>query len=93
MEKARFIIPMNKLERYRSYMKYIVLICKLIGVWPIEKDLTKWIQQKWQPQDHIELKLRARGFFTIKFSNLQDKEKVFENGPYFHYNASFFMRY
>jgi len=25
--------------------------------------------------------------------NLQDKEKVFENGPYFHYNVGLFMRY
>lgn len=29
----------------------------------------------------------------VIFSNLQDKEKVFENGPYFHYNAGLFMRY
>jgi len=62
-------------------MKDNVLICKFIEVWPTKKDLTKWIQQKWQPQGHIELKLGSRGFFTIIFSNLQDKEKVFENGP------------
>jgi len=92
MEKPRFVIPMNKLERYRSYMKYHALICKFIGVWPTEKDLTKSIQQKWQPRGHIELKLGARGFFTVIFLNLQDKEKVFENGPYFHYNVGLFMR-
>jgi len=49
VEKPRFIIPMNKLERYRSYMKDHTLICKFISVWPLEKDLTRWIQQKWQP--------------------------------------------
>lgn len=37
--------------------------------------------------------LGARGFFTVIFSNLQDKERVFENGPYFHHNAGLFMRY
>eukprot|EP00253_Pinus_taeda_P013833 PITA_13833 len=42
---------------------------------------------------HIELKLGVRGFFMVIFLNLQDKEKVFENGPYFHYNVGLFMRY
>lgn len=74
-------------------MKYHALICKLIGVWFTEKDLTKWIQQKWQPRSHIELKLGARGFFMVIFSNLQDKGKVSKNGPHFHYNARLFMRY
>jgi len=29
----------------------------------------------------------------VIFSNMQDKERVFENGPYFHNNAGLFMRY
>ena len=74
-------------------MNDYVLICKLIAVWPTEKDFIKCIQQKWKPKGHIELKLGARGFFTVIFSNLQDKERVFENGPYFHYNVVLFMRY
>lgn len=93
VEKLRFIIPMNKLERYRSYMKDHTLICKFISVWPSEKDLTRWIQQKWQPRGHIELKLGAQGFFMVIFSNLQDKERVFQNGPYFHNNVGLFMWY
>ena len=74
-------------------MKDHALIYKFVGVWSSERDLTRWIQQKWQPQGHIKLKLGAKGFFTVIFSNLEDKEKVFENGPYFYYNASLFMRY
>lgn len=92
-ERPRFVIPLNKLERYKSYMKYYALICKFVSLWLSERDLTKWIKQKWQPQGHIELKLGAKGFFTVIFSNLQDKEKVFENGPYFYYNAGLFKRY
>lgn len=87
------MIPANKLENYRSYMRDHALLCKFVGVWPSERDLTKWILQKWQPQGHIELKLEAKGFFTVIFFNLQDKEKVFENGLYFYYNAGLFMRF
>jgi len=46
-EKPKFAIPLNKLEKYRSYMKVHALICKFVGVWPSKRDLTKWIQQKW----------------------------------------------
>lgn len=43
-KKPRFIIPMNKLERYRSFMKDHAMIYRFIGVWLTEKDLIKWIQ-------------------------------------------------
>jgi len=92
-EKPRFVIPPNKLESYRSYMKDHALICMFVRVWLSERDLTRWIQQKWLPFTHIKLKLGVKGFFTVIFSNLQDKERAFENGPYFYYNAGLFMRY
>lgn len=43
-KKPRYVIPNNKLENYRCYMKDHALICKFIGYWPSEKDLTRWIQ-------------------------------------------------
>jgi len=92
-EKPQLVIPPSKLERYRRYMKDHAMICKFVGVWPSENDLTRWIQQNWQPLGHIELKLGAKGFFMVIFSNPQDKERVFDNGPYFYYNAGLFMRY
>jgi hypothetical protein len=92
VKKPRLIIPENKLEEYRGYMKNHALICKFIGVWPSEKELMKWIQIKWQPKGHIDLKLGAKGFFTVIFSNLQDKERIFEGGPYFYSHAGLFLR-
>ena len=73
-------------------MKNHALICKFIGIWPSEKELLKWIQTKWQPKGHIDLKLGAKGFFTVIFSNLEDKERIFEGGPYFYNNAGLFLR-
>lgn len=67
VKKPRFVIPENKLEEYRGYMKNHALICKFIGIWPSEKDLMKWIQEKWQPKGHIDLKLGAKGFFYSYF--------------------------
>jgi len=93
VEKPRYVIRVNKLEKYRSYMRDHSLICKFVGVWLSERDLTKWIEQKWQPQGHIDLKLGAKGFFRVIFFNLQDREKVFENVLYFYYNAGLFMRF
>ena len=83
VKKPRFVIPATKLDEYRGYMKNHALICKFIGIWPSEKDLWKWIQSKWQPKGHIDLKLGAKGFFTVIFSNLQDKERILREDPIF----------
>lgn len=91
-KKPRYVIPNNKLEDYRYYMKDHALICKFIGFWPSERDLSKWIQLRWKPKGHIDLKLGAKGFFTVIFANLEDKERIFEEGPYFMNNAGLFMR-
>lgn len=92
-KRPRYVIPNNKLEDYRSYMKDHALICKFIGFWPTERDLVKWIQLRWKPKGHIDLKLGAKGFFTVIFMNLEDKERIFEEGPYFMNNAGLFMRH
>lgn len=92
-KKPRYIIPSNKLERYNSYMKDHALICKFIGYWPAEKELYRWIYQRWKPKGHVELKLGAKGFLTAIFANLSDKERVFKEGPYFMNNAGLFMKY
>eukprot|EP00253_Pinus_taeda_P036597 PITA_36597 len=52
-----------------------------------------WIYQRWKPKGHIELKLGEKGFFTTIFANLEDKERVFEEGPYFMNNAGLFMKF
>lgn len=67
------------------------MICKFIGVSMTERDMVKWIQHTWQPKGHIELKLGPRGFFTVIFGSLEDKERVFNGSPYL-YNGGLFMR-
>lgn len=91
VKKPRFVIPINKLETYRNFIKYHALICKFISISPSEWDLIKWIQLKWNPRGHIDLKLGAWGFFIMIFTSLKDKEKIFENRPYFYYNVGLLM--
>lgn len=44
-------------------MRDHALICKFIGYWSMEKELYKWIYQRWKPKGHVDLKLGAKGFF------------------------------
>jgi hypothetical protein len=67
VKKPRFVIPEKKLDEYRGYMKNHALICKFVGIWPSEKELMKWIQTKWQPKGHIDLKLGGKRFFYSYF--------------------------
>lgn len=74
-------------------MRDHAFICKFVGFWPSKRDLARWIQQRWKPKGHIDLNLGAKGFFTVIFANLKDKERNFVGGPYFMNNVGLFMRH
>jgi hypothetical protein len=40
----------------------------------------------------VELHPGLKGFFTVVFMNLEDRDRVFEGGPYFHTLAGLYMR-
>jgi len=72
------VIQNNKWEQYHKYIKYHALICKFMGIWKLK--------------GQIDLKLGSKGFFTMIFTSLEDKERVFENWLYLFYNFGLFMR-
>jgi hypothetical protein len=40
----------------------------------------------------VDLHLGSKGFFTIVFMNLEDRDKIFEGRPYFHASTGLYMR-
>jgi hypothetical protein len=74
-------------------MREHALIGKFLGLWPAERDLHKWIKYWWHPKGDYELQLSSKGFFTIILYNLEDKDRIFENGPYFFNSAGLFLRF
>lgn len=66
------------LQAHREHMATYAVICKFMGLWPMEKALHAWIKNHWEPKGEIELHLGSKGFFTIVFTNLVDKDRVFE---------------
>jgi len=63
-----------------------------MGLWPSERDLVKWIQQ-WKPKGHYDLQLGSKGFFTIILHNLEDRNRIFEGGPYFYNSVGIFLHF
>eukprot|EP00253_Pinus_taeda_P036581 PITA_36581 len=92
-KQPRYMVPNNKLEEYSCYMRDHALIYRFVGYWPSERELYRWIDQRWKPRGQVDLKLGAQGFFTAIFSNLEDKNRIFEEGPYFLNNAGLFMKF
>jgi hypothetical protein len=45
------------------------------------------------PKATMMSSLAPKGFFTIILYNLEDKDRIFENGPYFFNSAGLFLRY
>jgi hypothetical protein len=72
-------------------MRDHALIGKFLGLWPTEKDLARWIKAWWNPKGDYELQLSSKGFFTIIFYNLEDKDRIFEGGPYFYNSAGLYL--
>jgi hypothetical protein len=64
-------------------MRDHTLIGKFLGLWPSERCLIKWINTWWKLKGHFDLQLESKGFFPMIFENMDDKEYIFENGPYF----------
>ena len=73
-------------------MKTYALIGKFIGIWMAERDLLNYIAIKWKPKAHFNLQLGSKGFFTIIFSLLEDRDRILEGGPYFFYFADLFLK-
>jgi len=68
------------------------IICKFMGIWPTKKALQMWIKYHWKPKGSIDLHLGSKGFFIVVFYNIEDKDRIFEGGPYFFAAAGLYMR-
>ena len=73
-------------------MKEHVIICKFMGLWPTGRELHIWIRIHWKPKGEIYLHLGSKGFFTLVFTKLEDKDRVFNGGPYFFAATGIYMQ-
>jgi hypothetical protein len=89
----KYVINSPRIEVQKQYMQDHALIGKFLGLWPSERDLTKWIQFWWRPKGHYDLQLGSKGFFTIILHNLEDRNRIFDGGPYFFNSAGLFLRF
>lgn len=80
------------LQEYKDHMTTYAMICKFMGLWPIEKNMFTWIRNEWKPKGDLTFHLGSNGFFTVVFSNLEDKDRVFKGGPYLYATAILYMR-
>ena len=74
-------------------MKDHALIAKFVGIWLIEKNLIWWINHHWKPKRGYELRLGIKGFFTIIFYNLEDKNRIFQGGLYFYNSTGLYLTF
>ena len=74
-------------------MRDHALIGQILGFWPLEKDLARWIKAWWNPKGDYELQLSSKGFFRIIFYNLEDKDKIFERGAYLYNLVGLYLHF
>jgi len=88
----RVILSDLALQAHRDHMTEYTVICKFMGMWLTERALHIWIRSHWKPKGEIHLHMGSKGFFTVVFTSLEDKDRVFEGGPYFYAVAGLYMR-
>ena len=91
-ETLRVVIIDLEIQTYREHMSEHAVIFKFMGLWPTERALCQWIKQQWKPKGDVRLHLGAKGFFTVVFSNLEDKDRIFDGGPFFFASTGLYMR-
>jgi len=91
-ETLRVFFSDPEIQAYRDHMMEHAILCKFMGLWPTERVLCQWIKQHWKPKGDVKLHLREKGFFTVVFTNLEDKDRVFDGGPYFFASVGLYMR-
>lgn len=77
----RVVLSDPVLQAHREHMVNYVVIWEFMGLWPTEENLHTWIKIHWKPKVEIDFHLGSKGFFTIVFTNPEDKDRVFEGGP------------
>ena len=66
-----------------DHMENYAIICKFMGIWLLEKALYTWIKYNWKPKGELNILLGSKGFFIVVFTDMEDRYKIFEGGPYF----------
>jgi hypothetical protein len=74
-QAPKYVVCSPRIEEQKQYMRDNALVGKFLGLWPSERDLVKWIQYWWKPKGHYDLQLGSKGFFTIIFHNLEDRNR------------------
>ncbi len=59
----------------------------------MKKELECWIQHNWKPKGVVDLGLGPKGVFTLIFSHLEDKGRIFEGRSYFLNNVGLYIRH
>lgn len=97
LPKARVMLEINikweGLDAHIQYMKDHALITKFVGIWLSEQSLVEWIDKYWKPKRGYHLRLRAKGFFTIIFYHVKDRNHLFEGGPYFYNSTGLYLTF
>lgn len=61
------------------------LVGQFTGLWPSPKTTETWVNKNWAPliKRSITSYFLGRGFFLFEFTSKDDKDLIFQNGPYF----------
>jgi hypothetical protein len=94
-EAPSLVIPMGQdVDEEEEYYRSMSLVCRFNGFWPKLVDLNNWISATWIPimQQQAFIHPCAKGFFIVEFDIQEDRDLIFNSGPWFWGNSGLFMK-
>jgi hypothetical protein len=92
-KKNRYNITSQNIGNYIQFKRDHAIIGNFMGIWPLEMALITWFNTHWKPNGQIDLKLGSERFFIVIFRYTKDRERIFEEGPYFFNSVGLHMKY
>ncbi|XP_059076363.1 uncharacterized protein LOC131875739 [Cryptomeria japonica] len=91
-DRPILIIQPEQVSEDVDYWCNHALICKFLGLRLSLPVLESWARRVWNPEGDMEIILAANNYFLVIFSNLMDRNRAFEGGPYFFNQVGLFIK-
>lgn len=88
-ESPSIALDLPEVQCIFSNLEKKAVICRFNGFWPKTEALYEWIHTIWTK--NCQIHLCSKGFFIVIFLEVEEKEKILNEGPWFWGSAGLFV--
>ena len=91
-DRPVLVIQLEQISKDVEFWGKHALIYKFLDLWLSLLVLKSWAYRIWNLEGDMEILLAANNYFMVIFSNMNDRNRVFEWVPYFFDRVEIFIK-